>query len=288
MSRPINFTDTIITKKPYVEINGNEYEVQDGTYQGGTDLNANTFNKMQDELNMFRNLLNIIDGNYTHNGVTYVAKNGILTYSSGTPTGDVNMTLNITPITLKKGTYTMSNNSGNYPYIILYNGNTQVVRSEYANNGVKTFAIENETIINKINLYFGTTIPSTVSPQLEEGTKKSDFTSWAGYIEESGFNANCSWVKYNDGTINYYGILTALANNNNASIDLTIPFVNDNYVVTANTKYQSDANALNYLKLITTPNTNLKNKITIYNVYPDGTIPTFERKIYFNAKGKWK
>ena len=58
MSRPINFTDTTVTKKPYVEINGNEYEVQDGTYQGGTDLNANTFNTMQDELNVFSNLLN--------------------------------------------------------------------------------------------------------------------------------------------------------------------------------------------------------------------------------------
>lgn len=50
MSRPINFTDTIVEKKPYVEINGTEYEVQDGTYNGGTDLNAETFNKMQDEL----------------------------------------------------------------------------------------------------------------------------------------------------------------------------------------------------------------------------------------------
>ena len=56
MSRPINFTDTSVTKKPYVEIDGIEYEVQDGTYEGGTDLNANTFNKMQDELNSFRNL----------------------------------------------------------------------------------------------------------------------------------------------------------------------------------------------------------------------------------------
>lgn len=56
MSRPINFTDTIVRKKPYVKIDGIEYEVQDGNYDGGTDLNAETFNKMQDELNPFRNI----------------------------------------------------------------------------------------------------------------------------------------------------------------------------------------------------------------------------------------
>ena len=130
MSRPINFTDTTVIKKPYVEIDGVEYEVQDGTYQGGTDLNANTFNKMQDELNPFRNMLNIPDGTYTSGGVTYIVKDGIFTYSSGTATSDVNIGINITPFTLKAGTYTMSNNSGNYyPYIFLYSGDTRVVES---------------------------------------------------------------------------------------------------------------------------------------------------------------
>lgn len=43
----INFTDTTITQKPYVTINNQNYEVQDGIYTGGTDLNANTFNAMQ-------------------------------------------------------------------------------------------------------------------------------------------------------------------------------------------------------------------------------------------------
>ena len=46
----ITFTNTTITKKPYVVINGVEYEVQDGTYTGGTDLDANTFNTMQDNI----------------------------------------------------------------------------------------------------------------------------------------------------------------------------------------------------------------------------------------------
>lgn len=46
----ITFTNTTITKKPYVVINGIEYEVQDGTYTGGTNLDANTFNTMQDNI----------------------------------------------------------------------------------------------------------------------------------------------------------------------------------------------------------------------------------------------
>ena len=202
MSRPINFTDTSVTKKPYVLIDGIEYEVQDGTYEGGTDLNANTFNKMQDELNQFRNLLNIPDGTYSSGGVTYIVKDGVLTYSSGTPDSGVNIGIDISPFTLKVGTYTMSNNSGRYPYIMLYNGDTKVVESEYVNNGVKTFTIENETTINNIHLYFGrSTPPTSVKPQVEEGTRKSNFTSWAGYIVESGSNDNGSYIKYSDGTM---------------------------------------------------------------------------------------
>lgn len=164
-------------------------------------INENVANTIAN-VNLFRNLLNIPDGTYTHNGVTYIVKDGIFTYSSGTPTSAVSITLNITPITLKIGTYTMSNNSGNYPYMILYSGNTQVVKSEYANNGVKTFTVENETIINKITLYFGTsTPPASIKPQIEEGTRKSNFTSWAGYIVESGSNDNGSYIKFSDGTM---------------------------------------------------------------------------------------
>lgn len=46
----ITFEDTTVTKQPYVTINDIEYEVTDGTYSGGTDLNANTFNTMQDNI----------------------------------------------------------------------------------------------------------------------------------------------------------------------------------------------------------------------------------------------
>ena len=45
----INFQDTEVVKAPYVEINGVEYEVE-SEYEGGTDLNASTFNTMQDNI----------------------------------------------------------------------------------------------------------------------------------------------------------------------------------------------------------------------------------------------
>ena len=56
----INFTDTTVTQKPYVTINNVNYEVQDGIYTGGTDLNAKTFNDMQTNI---ENAVNEISNN---------------------------------------------------------------------------------------------------------------------------------------------------------------------------------------------------------------------------------
>lgn len=46
----IEFEDTTVTRQPYVTIDGTDYEVQDGTYSGGTDLDAYTFNTLQDNI----------------------------------------------------------------------------------------------------------------------------------------------------------------------------------------------------------------------------------------------
>ena len=46
----ITFEDTTVTKQPYVTIDNVEYPVQDGTYSGGTDLDASTFNTMQNNI----------------------------------------------------------------------------------------------------------------------------------------------------------------------------------------------------------------------------------------------
>jgi len=52
----IIFEDTVVVKEPYITIDGIEHELQDGEYQGGTDLNAQTFNTMQ------TNIENAING----------------------------------------------------------------------------------------------------------------------------------------------------------------------------------------------------------------------------------
>ena len=54
----ITFEDTTVVKSPYVTIDGVEYSVTNGTYQGGTDLNANTFNTMQ---NNIENAINSVE-----------------------------------------------------------------------------------------------------------------------------------------------------------------------------------------------------------------------------------
>ena len=56
----INFENTTVTRQPYVTIDGTDYEVQEGTYSGGTDLDAYTFNTLQDNI---ENALANVGGN---------------------------------------------------------------------------------------------------------------------------------------------------------------------------------------------------------------------------------
>lgn len=46
----ITFTDATLKTQGYVTINGTNYDIVDTTYTGGTDLNASTFNTMQDNI----------------------------------------------------------------------------------------------------------------------------------------------------------------------------------------------------------------------------------------------
>lgn len=73
----ITFQDTTILKKPYVVVNDLEYEVQDGTYDGGTDLNASTFNTMQ---NNIETAINNVDAKI--DGTNWANLTYINTYSS--------------------------------------------------------------------------------------------------------------------------------------------------------------------------------------------------------------
>mgnify|MGYP000154833592 FL=1 len=80
----ITFEDTQVAKKPYVTINETEYEVQDGTYTGGTDLNATTFNNMQD------NIESAIDENTNNIGDL----SGLVTTNKASTTEAINETYN--------------------------------------------------------------------------------------------------------------------------------------------------------------------------------------------------
>lgn len=58
----ISFEDTTVVKSPYVIIDGVEHEVYNGTYQGGTDLNAQIFNQMQDNIETAINTIELMGG----------------------------------------------------------------------------------------------------------------------------------------------------------------------------------------------------------------------------------
>ena len=184
MSRPINFTDTTVTKKPYVEIDGIEYEVQDGTYEGGTDLNANTFNKMQDELNMFRNLINCKYGTgftTTFQGITYTKNSDDSFTLNGTATGGTSHIV-ITDIMSLNGTYTISlvDNSNSSIFMRALN----IDNSYSIDLSTETKALTTNTINSRYVLYIyvkdGTVLNNVkIYPQLEQGTTA---TSYVPYV----------------------------------------------------------------------------------------------------------
>lgn len=86
----IVFEDTTVVKSPYVLIDGVEHEVINGTYQGGTDLNAQTFNQMQDNIesaiedveDTIPTIENSLDSDSTTNGVSVHVVKEITTYST--------------------------------------------------------------------------------------------------------------------------------------------------------------------------------------------------------------
>ena len=164
MSRPINFTDTTVIKKPYVEIDGTEYEVQDGTYEGGTDLNANTFNKMQDELNQFRNLFSthLIQMNTDYRtAASFVKVKPNTTYIFSSKDNNVNF-------------------QGN---LIFYNSNQVQISQIFTFTAPFTTPSDCEWIKVTFN---NENAPLDAKIQLEEGTEK---TSYVPYIPENVENA---------------------------------------------------------------------------------------------------
>ena len=77
----INFQDTEVVKAPYVEINGVEYEVE-SEYQGGTDLDAEVFNQMQDNIEAAINNIPVYDDSQMKTGWYEITPTVSLTYAS--------------------------------------------------------------------------------------------------------------------------------------------------------------------------------------------------------------
>lgn len=129
--KKIIFEDTTVVKKPYIDINGVEYELQDGEYQGGTELNADTFNQLQ------TNVAEYIDGD-TSMGSIIVE--------------DIeckNM-LNINDITYSYGSPTTSNNSVSIPWI---NGAVAEAEFNIIKNKYDAYTLSYNTNV-AINRYF--------------------------------------------------------------------------------------------------------------------------------------
>ncbi len=164
MSKPINFTDTTVIKKPYVKIGDIEYEVQDGIYQGGTDLNANTFNTMQDELNLFRNIFS-----------TFL-------YQMNT---DYRQTLDFVKVK-PNTTYIFSSKDNNVNFegnLMFYNANKEQQSQVFVFKQPFTTPSDCEWI--KVT-FANENAPLDAKIQLEEGTEK---TSYVSYIPENVKNA---------------------------------------------------------------------------------------------------
>lgn len=116
----ITFEDTQVTKKPYVTINETEYEVQDGTYTGGTDLNATTFNNMQDNIESAidentNNIGNLTDLNTTEKSNLVGAINQVNTNLNKIKI----VMLNDADITTK-AVHTLKDNVNNYDFILVF------------------------------------------------------------------------------------------------------------------------------------------------------------------------
>lgn len=164
------------------EAEGTSIHIEDSTYAEAIEIgNEGVSNQ---ETTKGNQLFNIKDGTYIghNNDLSIEFKDGVgkitilnENFESCSVQVDLNDTL------LSKGTYTETGNSGLYPYIrIMYDDNIVVPAMSNLDNGIKTFTLENDANINKINLYFRhlsagqNIVPNEVQPQLVIGEYTSE------------------------------------------------------------------------------------------------------------------
>lgn len=109
-------------------------------------------------------------------------------------------------------------------------------------------------------------------------------------VVESGSNANGSYIKFTDGTMICTGTGQCPANVGYAEITFANNFIDNNYIMIANHKYQSgsDYGGSRQLRNITNPQTNTANTAYIYSYQYDGSIANYIRNVQYVAIGRWK
>ena len=241
--KKIIFEDTTVVKQPYVEINGVEHEVHDGEYQGGTDLNAETFNTMQN------NIAGYIDGEESMGNIIVedIQNKNLFNINDITYQANINVTISNNTITIAYGggmtslvdfnsidntnnkyilSYNCSYNKSRY-LLIPYNSSNQVITNlsltgftynssynayykDFENNTdiSDTFELPNTVSYFRIGLInMDSTNQNNVTYsniQVEKGETTTDYIEYKEYGYKKGSNSNGSWIKYDDGTLICY------------------------------------------------------------------------------------
>lgn len=176
-------------------------------FVNGTTIDAAaTFNELQNNLDAFKNLLNVYKPDSKNNEVTWNVIDNKCYFSTISGWKNVKWF-----IPIKRGiTYTFSYKSRNSNNIFL---NFKEVSKIDTNTILKTIAGDftgtnlTFTAENDCFLQFVIESNSVVSDvlfeelQLEENNIATNYNQFNAYIIESGTNENGSWIKYSDGTM---------------------------------------------------------------------------------------
>ena len=166
-----------------------------------------------------KNLLEIVDGTYSHNHVDNVCSNGEITIN-GTATSNSFSTIINKKIFLTQGTYTLSaNNPVAYGTTSLdlriVNESGTVIASTYMNtvNGKKTFTVSNDIYNCSLQVRAGSGDSFNnfkLKPQLEKGNQSTSYEIFNGKKYEINLGKNL--LNLTEGTYSSYGIYAVVSN----------------------------------------------------------------------------
>ena len=103
-------------------------------------------------------------------------------------------------------------------------------------------------------------------------------------------NENGTAIKFGDGTMVCTGVGQCPANVGYVEVTFAKNFIDNNYIMIANHKYQggSSYGGSTQLRNITNPQANTTNTAYIYSYQYDGSIANYIRNVQYVAIGRWK